>query len=107
MNWKNGTLFVVAALVVAGAILLTNRESVQGQGGGGGGKGGMGGGAHYSVVSTDGAHLIVVDNATSKLYFYTIDKEGKVGDELKLRGSADLHDVGKPSIKPIDAKPQK
>jgi len=64
-------------------------------------------GAHYSVVSTDGAHLIVVDNATSKLYFYAIDKDGKIGDELKLRGSADLHDVGKPGIKPIDAKPQK
>jgi hypothetical protein len=65
------------------------------------------GGAHYTVVATDGAHLIVVDNAANKLYFYAIDKEGKVGDELKLRGSADLHDVGKPAIKPIDAKPQK
>jgi 6-phosphogluconolactonase (cycloisomerase 2 family) len=63
--------------------------------------------AHYTVVSTDGSHLIVVDNTTSKLYFYAIDKDGKVGDELKLRGSADLHDVGKPGIKPIDAKPQK
>jgi 6-phosphogluconolactonase (cycloisomerase 2 family) len=63
--------------------------------------------AHYTVVSTDGSHLIVVDNSTSKLYFYAIDKDGKVGDELKLRGSADLHDVGKPGIKPIDAKPQK
>ena len=64
-------------------------------------------GARYTVVSTDGAHLIVVDNGTNKLYFYAIDKDGKIGDELKLRGSADLHDVGKPGIKPIDAKPQK
>jgi hypothetical protein len=64
-------------------------------------------GAHYTVVSTDGSHLIVVDNSTSKLYFYAIDKDGKIGDELKLRGSADLHDVGKPGIKPMDAKPQK
>jgi hypothetical protein len=63
--------------------------------------------AHYTVVSTDGAHLIVVDNTTSTLYFYAIDKEGKVGDELKLRGRADLHDVGKQGIKPMDAKPQK
>lgn len=61
----------------------------------------------YSVVSTDGAHLIVVDNGTSKLYFYAIDKDGKIGDELKLRGTVNLQDVGKPSIKPIDAKPQK
>ncbi len=101
MNWKNGTLFVLAALVVAGALLLANREPVQGQGGKG-----MGGGM-YSVISTDGAHLIVTDNAEKKLYFYAIDKDGKVGDDLKLRGSLDLRDVGKPSMKPIDAKPQK
>ena len=49
----------------------------------------------------------MVDNGTSKLYFYTIDKDGKIGDELKLRGTVNLQDVGKPSIKPIDAKPQK
>jgi|SRR5262249_30045582 hypothetical protein len=66
-----------------------------------------GGGAHYTVVSTDGAHLIVVDNTTNKLYFYAIDKDAKIGEELKLRGSANLTDVGKPSIKPIDPKPQK
>jgi hypothetical protein len=100
MNWKNGTLFLLAAVVVAGAVLLANREPVQGQGGGKGG--GM-----YSVISTDGAHLIVTDNAEKKLYFYAIDKDGKVGDDLKLRGSLDLRDVGKPSLKPIDAKPQK
>jgi hypothetical protein len=105
MNWKSGMLFVVGAFVVAGALLLTNRETVQGQGGGG--KGGMGGPGGYSVVSTDGAHLIVTDNAAAKLYFYAIDKDGKVGDDLKLRGSLDLKDVGKASMKPIDAKPQK
>ncbi len=101
MSWKNGTLFVVAAVIVAGAVLLANRSPVEGQGGGGKG------GSMYSVVSTDGAHLIVTDNAEKKLYFYAIDKDGKVGDDLKLRGSVDLRDVGKPSIKPIDAKPQK
>jgi hypothetical protein len=102
MNWKSGMLFVVGALVIAGALLLINRETVQGQGG----KGGMGGGG-YTVVSTDGAHVIVTDNAAAKLYFYAIDKDGKIGDELKLRGTVDLKDVGKASIKPIDAKPQK
>jgi hypothetical protein len=64
-------------------------------------------GPRYTVISTDGAHLIVTDNGTNKLYFYAIDKDGKIGDELKLRGSADLTEVGKPGIKPIDAKPQK
>jgi hypothetical protein len=102
MSWKNGMLFVMAAALIAGAVVLTNRDSAQGQGG----KGGMGG-SHYSVISTDGAHVIVTDNATSKLYFYAIDKDGKVGDTLKLRGSLDLHDVGKPSMTPIDAKVQK
>jgi hypothetical protein len=103
MNWKSGILFAVGAFLVAGALLLINRESVQGQGG----KGGMGGPTGYTVVSTDGAHVIVTDNAASKLYFYAIDKDGKIGDELKLRGTLDLKDVGKPSMKPIDAKPQK
>jgi hypothetical protein len=70
-------------------------------------KAGPASGPRYTVISTDGAHLIVTDNGANKIYFYAIDKDGKVGDELKLRGSADLNDVGKPGIKPIDAKPQK
>jgi hypothetical protein len=44
-------------------------------------------GPRYTVVATDGAHLIVTDNGTNKVYFYAIDKDGKIGDELKLRGS--------------------
>ncbi len=104
MSWKNGMLFVMAAALVACGVLFMNRDTAQGQGG----KGGMGGGAtKYSVISTDGAHVIVTDNAASKLYFYAIDKDGKIGDTLKLRGSVDLQDVGKPSLTPIDAKPQK
>lgn len=101
MTWKNGMLFLAAAVIVAGGVVLSNRDSAQGQG-----KGGMGA-SHYSVVSTDGAHIIVTDNMTSKVHFYAIDKDGKVGDTLKLRGTLDLHDVGKPSMTPIDAKPQK
>jgi hypothetical protein len=95
--WKNGIGPTAIALVV-GAILLLNsgpsaaqRETRMP--------------AHYSVVATDGSHLIVVDNATNKLYFYAIDREGKVGDELKLRGTVDLNDAGKPVIKPVDARP--
>jgi hypothetical protein len=98
MNWKSGAIFLLGAALVAGAVLMINREPVQGQGGKGAGT--------YSVVATDGAHLIVTDNAASKLYFYAIDKGGKVGDDLKLRGTVDLREVGKASIKPIDAKPQ-
>jgi hypothetical protein len=101
MAWKTSILFFAGAVLISASLLLTRSEPVQGQ------PGKMFGGARHSVVSTDGAHLIVTDNAADKLYFYAIDKDGKVGDELKLRGSADLSQVGQPSIKPIDAKPQK
>ena len=103
MTWKNGMmLFFVGAAMISATLLLTNRDTALGQGG----KGGAGGPA-YTVVQTDGAHLIVTDNTANKLYFYTIDKDGKIGDDLKLRGALDLRDVGKASLKPIDAKPQK
>jgi hypothetical protein len=101
MNWKNGMLFVVGAVLISATLLLTSRDAAQGQGGK------MGGGAQYTVVATDGSHIIVTDNKVNRLYFYAIDKDGKIGDELKLRGSVDLLEVGKPSLKPIDAKPQK
>ena len=102
MNWKNGILFVVGAVLISATLILTSRDLAQGQVGKG-----MGAGIRHTVVATDGAHLIVVDNAADRLYFYAIEKDGKIGDELKLRGTADLSEVGKPSIKPIDAKPQK
>jgi hypothetical protein len=101
MNWKNGMLFVVGAVLISATLLLTSRDTAQGQGGK------MGGGALYTVVATDGSHVIVTDNTVNKLYFYAIDKDGKIGDELKLRGAVDLREVGKPSLKPMDAKPQK
>jgi hypothetical protein len=101
MAWKTGMLFIVGAMMISVTLLLTWNEPAQGQGGG---KGGF---PRHTVISTDGAHLVVTDNIADKLYFYTIDKDAKIGDELKLRGSADLSEVGKPSIKPIDARPQK
>jgi hypothetical protein len=70
------------------------------------GKAQSGGGAaaatfpRYSVISTDGTNLIVTDNQTNTLYYYTIDKDAQIGSELKLRGSGDLTQVGKPVIKP-------
>ena len=101
-NWKIGVGLLVLLLMVALVLALyPGRAAV------GAAADPTPGGPHYTVVSTDGAHLIVVDNTTNKLYFYAIDKDAKIGEELKLRGSADLTNVGKPSIKPIDAKPQK
>jgi hypothetical protein len=95
--WKNG-IGLLAIVLAIGLVLTMSSDRSAAQ------KDAKG---SYSVVSTDGAHLIVVDNTANKLYFYAIDRDGKIGDEVKLRGTVNLQDVGKPSIKPIDAKPQK
>jgi hypothetical protein len=55
-------------------------------------------GAHYTVVMTEGHNLLVTDNATNNLYFYTIDKDKPIGSPLKLRASVDLTKVGEPEI---------
>lgn len=58
----------------------------------------------YTVVMTDGSHLVVTDNQANKVYFYAIGPDEKVGDPLTLRGSADLTQVGKPTITPVTNK---
>ena len=58
------------------------------------------GGPKYTVVETDGTNLLVVDNSTNVMHYYTIDQDKQVGAELKLRGSIDLNQVGKPIILP-------
>jgi hypothetical protein len=55
--------------------------------------------AHYTVVITEAHNLLVTDNATNKLYFYTIDKDQPIGSPLKLRASVDLAQVGEEQIK--------
>jgi hypothetical protein len=57
----------------------------------------------YSVLETDGTNLLVVDNSSNTLYFYTLDQGKEVGDDLHLRGSVDLTQVGKPTITPKKA----
>src|SRR5438045_3616219 len=54
---------------------------------------------HYSVVMTEGHNLLVTDNASNKLYFYTIDKDKPIGSPLKLRASISLTKVGAEEIK--------
>jgi hypothetical protein len=61
-------------------------------------------GPNYTIVNTDGQHLIVVNNRNNTLYFYAIDHEAKIGDDLKLRGSLDLTGVGKDVLKPVTTK---
>jgi hypothetical protein len=57
-------------------------------------------GPKYTVVETEGTNLLVVDNSTNTMHFYTVDPGKEVGEELHLRGSIDLNAVGKPTIKP-------
>jgi hypothetical protein len=97
--WKNRIGLVAIALVIGVVLLLNTGRSAAQRGSGGAG--------HCTVVNTDGSHIIVVDNASNTLYFYAIDRDGKIGDELKLRGKVDLNDVGKPSLKPVDVHPVK
>lgn len=58
------------------------------------------GGPKYTVIETEGTNLVVTDNSTNTLYYYTVDQDKTVGDELKLRGSLDLNQVGKPAVRP-------
>jgi hypothetical protein len=51
-------------------------------------------------VETEGHNLLVTDNATNTLYFYTVDKGDPPGSDLKSRATVDLTQVGKPVIKP-------
>jgi hypothetical protein len=62
--------------------------------------GGSAGGPKYTVVETEGTNLLVVDNSSNTMYYYTVDPGKEVGEELHIRGSIDLNEVGKPVIKP-------
>jgi len=64
-------------------------------------------GPRYTVVETEGHNLIVTDNQSNSLYFYTVDKGKAPGSELKLRAKVDLTKVGQPSITPVDVNIQK
>ncbi len=98
-SWKNRLpLVVMAALVVVlGVIALGRWQPAQAA------REDMPvSGPRYSVVETEGHNLIVTDNKTNMLHFYTIDKDKEIGSELRLRGSVDLGQVGKPVIKPVN-----
>lgn len=71
------------------------------------GAGRAGGPARYTVIETQGHNLIVTDNSSNTLYFYTADKDKPVGSPLKLRGSVDLNNVGRPELVPTTAGAQK
>jgi hypothetical protein len=92
----------VGAALLAGLLFFTSRGQTAG-----GLQDKTTGGSHYTVLETEGHNLIVTDNASNTLYFYTVDKGQPPGSDLKLRASVDLNDVGKPVIKPKDINIQK
>ena len=95
-NWRGSALTLALVVVVAAGLMLANRSGqVQGEE-----AKAAGGFPRYTVVDTEGTNLIVTDNQENVLYFYTVDKEEKPGADLKLRGSLNLKDVGKPVLTP-------
>jgi hypothetical protein len=92
-------LALAAALVLMTLFAFSREEPAQAQQRGGKAAAEVAG-PHYTVVETEGHNLIVTDNKSNTVYFYTIDKDKEIGSELKLRGSVDLTQVGKPTIKP-------
>ncbi len=95
MTPKSVLAVAVAALLVAVVALAYPTRQAEGRPEGSG----SGGAPHYSVVITEAHNLLVTDNASNKLYFYTIDKDKAIGSPLKLRASINLTDVGKDEIR--------
>jgi hypothetical protein len=90
LGWGVALVALVIAIVAFGLRPRTEAQA----------PGQAGQGPKYTVVDTEGTNLLVVDNSTNTLYFYTVEPGKEVGDDLHLRGSLALGDVGKPVLKP-------
>ncbi len=101
LNWKSGAVLLVALTLVLGVVIGSNLNWAARAGAD------AAGGPGYTIVETDGTNLLVTDNKASTVYYYTIEPGGKPGDDLHLRGSADLTQVGKPVIKLTKIAPKK
>jgi hypothetical protein len=97
-TWMRCGGIVLAAVLLVGALVIMNRAQPVVRGADPVDKAGSG--PHYTVVETEGHNLLVTDNATNTLYFYTVDKGEPPGSDLKIRASLDLTQVGNPVIKP-------
>jgi hypothetical protein len=96
---KNRVVAIVLATLVAALIVMAFFQPVRAER-----EAAATSGPRYTVIDTEGHNLIVTDNQSNTLYFYTIEKDKEIGSELKLRGSIDLSQVGKPEIKLSKAK---
>ena len=102
-KWMGGVATAAVVALALGGMLASRGVSAPGDAPAGKGTAGP----RYTVVETEGHNLLVTDNQTEILYFYTIDKDAKIGSDLKLRGKIDLKQVGKNVITPTDVKLQK
>src|SRR5437764_69826 len=96
---NNGLLLAAVMVIAIGCVVLANHRA-----GAGGADKAAAAPPRYTGVSTEGHNLIVTDNTTNKLHFYTIGPDDKIGDPLHLRGSVDLTQVGKKTITPTTYK---
>jgi hypothetical protein len=92
MSKKSGVVAAAGVILLIGVLVFTYRSPVQAAEQGGAG------GPRYTVVETQGHNLLVTDNGTNTIYYYTIDKDKEIGSDLKLRASVDLTQVGKAEI---------
>ena len=107
MNRLQNLTLAVAVIIVLGigiAVGMSTNTPVAAQGKLGGGAGGN---VRYSVIDTEGVHLIVTDNQKNTIFFYTVDQGEKPGADLHLRGTIDLNKVGDATIKPTLINPKK
>jgi hypothetical protein len=95
-TWKSGMLLVLGGLLVAGAFLLAGHNPAAARPEA---RAADTSGPRYTVVETQGHNLLVTDNGTNTVYYYATDRDAEIGSDLKLRGSVDLTQVGKPVIK--------
>src|SRR6516165_11673888 len=97
MNTKSRIVAVAAVAVAVGAIVLSSAASrVFGRGGE---DTKAGGSPHYSVVMTEGHNLLVTDNATNKIYFYTIYQDKPICSPLKIRPPGEFTQGGGEEIR--------
>jgi hypothetical protein len=89
-------LLALGGLLVAAAFLLSGRPDAAARAEA---RADPAPGPRYTVVETEGHNLLVTDNGNNTIYYYTIDRDSEIGSDLKLRGSIDLTQVGKPAIK--------
>src|SRR5260370_39295655 len=97
LRWKTSIVFAVVAALVGGLVLGMSLS--QPAHAGGAGKGAVVA-PRYSGVHTEGTELIVQDNKSDTLCFYTIYAEEKPGAVLQLRGSGELSQTGQAMTAP-------